>query len=429
MAKVAAEEIRLSNAAALPLDGEPSAVTTLRERAATRFHELGLPTPRLEAWKYTNLAPVAKHDFRLASAADEAMALTSFEGIALAEVTISNGYVVSIPSTLAEGLRITRLSDALRRDEIARHFGRHADVDGDAMIALNTALFQDGIVIEADRPLEGFVHLRFVSSGDPAMSMPRVLVVANRAAALTVVETYSGTGTYFVNSVTEIVAEEGSAVEHIQLSCESAEAYHVGTVRIHQGRSANVISRTMSLGGQLVRNNLNAVLGGEGATLALEGLYVGTGTQHIDNHTVIDHAHPHCESVETFKGVLDQNARGIFDGTIIVRPGAQKTVSKQVNKNLLLSETAIADSKPTLEIYNDDVKCNHGSTIGQLEEEPMFYLRSRGIGEEDARNLLVYAFAGEVVDRIRIEPVREQIRRVLFQSLPERLPERRGGAR
>ncbi|MGZ7040561.1 MAG: SufD family Fe-S cluster assembly protein, partial [Thermoanaerobaculia bacterium] len=152
-------------------------------------------------------------------------------------------------------------------------------------------------------------------------------------------------------------------------------------------------------------------------------------SQHADNHTIIDHVMPRCESHELYKGVLDETSRGIFDGTIIVRPDAQKTVSRQVNKNLLLSETAIVDSKPTLEIHNDDVKCNHGSTIGQLEEEPMFYLRSRGLGEEEARSLLVYAFASEIVDRIRIEPVREQVRRVMFQQLADRLPEGRGATR
>ena len=161
----------------------------------------------------------------------------------------------------------------------------------------------------------------------------------------------------------------------------------------------------------------------------LDGLFVGTGTQHLDNRTVIDHVQPHCESLELYKGVLDQSARGVFDGLIIVRPGAEKTVSRQTNRNLLLSESAIVDSKPNLEIHNNDVKCNHGSTIGQIDEQALFYLRSRGIGEDEARGLLVYAFAGEIVDRIRIEPVREQVRRAMFQSMPERLPERRGGIR
>jgi Fe-S cluster assembly protein SufD len=174
---------------------------------------------------------------------------------------------------------------------------------------------------------------------------------------------------------------------------------------------------------------VNVALAGEGANVVLDGLFAGTARQHLDNRTVIDHLKPHCESHELYKGVLDQNARGIFDGRIIVRPDAQKTVSKQENRNLLLSETAVVDSKPTLEIHNDDVKCNHGSTIGQIDQESLFYLRSRGIGEEEARNLLVHAFASEIVDRMKIEPVREQVRRALFQAMPQRLPERRGEVR
>jgi Fe-S cluster assembly protein SufD len=200
-------------------------------------------------------------------------------------------------------------------------------------------------------------------------------------------------------------------------------------VQIHQGRSSSVSSRSFAVGGAVARNDTNAVLAAEGANLVLEGLFVTNGTQHIDNHTLIDHAVPHCESVELYKGILDGSSRGIFDGKIMVREGAQKTVSRQTNKNLLLSETAVVDSKPTLEIFNDDVKCNHGSTIGQLEEEPLFYLRSRGIGQEEARNLLVYAFASELVDRIRIDAVREQIGRAMFQQMPGRLPDRRGEQR
>jgi Fe-S cluster assembly protein SufD len=200
-------------------------------------------------------------------------------------------------------------------------------------------------------------------------------------------------------------------------------------VHIHQDRASSVISRSIAIGGSLVRNETNAALTGEGAALVLDGLFVLTGRQHVDNHTVIDHARPHCDSIEMYKGILDQSSRGIFDGTIIVREGAQKTVSRQTNKNLLLSETAIVDSKPTLVIHNDDVKCNHGSTIGQLDEEAVFYLRSRGIGDEEARSLMVYAFASEIVDRIKIDSVREEIRRAMFTQLPERLPERRENPR
>jgi len=245
----------------------------------------------------------------------------------------------------------------------------------------------------------------------------------------TIVESYAGSGRSFTNAVTEIVAGDGAVVDHTKFECESLDGYHVGLTHIHQDRASNVTSRSIAIGGAIVRNETNAALTGEGASLVLDGLFVLTGNQHVDNHTVIDHVKPHCESLELYKGILDQQSRGIFDGTIIVREGAQKTVSRQTNKNMLLSETAIVDSKPTLVIHNDDVKCNHGSTIGQLDEEAMFYLRSRGLDEADAESLLVHAFASEIVDRIKVDPLRAQIRRVMFTQMPERMPERRGAAR
>jgi len=290
---------------------------------------------------------------------------------------------------------------------------------------------QDGgrIEIPAGTVVDGFIHLLFVGHGDGIWSHPRNQIVVGANAQVAIVETYAGTGAYFTNAVTEIVAGENAIVDHYRLQCESRDAYHVANVYIHEARGAAVTSRSVAIGSALARAEVNVALAGEGASITLDGLFAGTAKQHLDNRTVIDHIKPHCESVELYKGILDQNARGIFDGRIIVRPDAQKTVSRQENRNLLLSETAIVDSKPTLEIHNDDVKCNHGSTIGQIEQEPLFYLRSRGIGEEEARSLLVYAFASEIVDRMKIEPVREQIRRSLFQTMPERLPERRGGPR
>jgi Fe-S cluster assembly protein SufD len=301
------------------------------------------------------------------------------------------------------------------------------------MTALNLALAQDGVVIEvsAGTVVPGFIHILHLGSAEdePVMSHPHIVLVAGANSQVAVVETFAGSGVYFTNAVTEIAAADNALVDHTKIEYESLDAFHVGTVAVKQERSSSVTSRTFAMGGALVRNEIHAALAGEGATLALEGLFALSGTQHVDNHTVIDHRVPHCESFELFKGVLDQHSRGVFEGLIIVQPGAIKTNSRQVNRNLLLSETAIVDSKPTLEIYNDDVKCTHGSTIGQLDEEAMFYLRSRGIGEDDARSLLVHAFASEVVDRVRFDAVREQVRRVLFRAMPERLPERRGGAR
>ncbi|MGZ4809880.1 MAG: Fe-S cluster assembly protein SufD [Thermoanaerobaculia bacterium] len=415
---------------------EAGTLQQIREQAAQRFEQLGWPTPRLEAWKYTNLAQVAKVEWKHAgrSVAAGALARRAGEGSlagATVELQFLNGRFAEMHGKVPAGVRVVRMGEAQDDPVFQRHFSRYADYQDHALTAMNTANFEDGAFIEVspNALVEGFIHLVFTGEGDEVASHPRNLIVVGRAAQVSIVETFAGSGRYFTNTVTEIVAGDGAVVDHAKIQCESLDAFHVGTVQVHQERSSNVTARSFCVGGALVRNETNAALKGEGASLSLEGLFVLRGSQHADNHTIIDHVMPRCESHELYKGVLDESSRGIFDGTIIVRPDAQKTVSRQVNKNLLLSETAIVDSKPTLEIHNDDVKCNHGSTIGQLEEEPMFYLRSRGLGEEEARSLLVYAFASEIVDRIRIEPVREQVRRVMFQQLADRLPEGRGATR
>lgn len=406
----------------------PQVLQSIRERGAERFQALGWPTTRLEEWKYTSLAPVAKIAWRdPAPGAPAPKIPATLAGRAAAELIFVNGVFASASGDA--GIAVRRLAAGL--DGAGSHLGRYADGDTQAMVALNNAHFRDGALVEVppDKVVEGFIHLLFVGEGDGVWAHPRNLIVAGRNSEVTVVETYAGKGAYFTNAVTEIVAGDGAVVDHYRIGCESREAFHVGSVWIRQERASSVTSRNVTVGGALVRNDIVSVLAGEGSNLTLDGLFVGSGNQHIDNHTVIDHATPHSDSQELYKGILDQQSRGVFDGKIIVRPGAQKTTSRQENRNLLLSETAIVDSKPTLEIHNDDVKCNHGSTIGQIQEEPMFYLRSRGLSESDARSLLVYAFAAEILDRMKIEPVREQTRRALFRQMPERMPERRGGTR
>jgi Fe-S cluster assembly protein SufD len=385
----------------------------MREQAAETFAKLGWPTPRIEEWKYTNLAPLAKVPWRFGDAVADEKSGMSLASRAHLELVFVNGHL----QTGENGTLLPRRSIA--------------DWERNAMVALNLANEQDGARIEipGGQVIDKFIHLLFIAQGDQVWSHPRNVIAVGANAQVAIVETYVGSGAYFTNAVTEIVAGEGSVIDHYRLECESPEAYHVGNVYIHQERSSNVTSRSIAIGGLLARNETHVTLAGEGASIVLDGLFAGTAKQHLDNRTVIDHAKPHCESHELYKGVLDQHARGVFDGRIIVRPDARKTVSKQENRNLLLSETAVVDSKPMLEIHNDDVKCNHGSTIGQIEQEPLFYLRSRGIGEEEARSLLIHAFASEIVDRMKIEPVREQIRRALFRAMPERLPERRGGSR
>ena len=398
-------------------------VENVREQAAQRFTQLGWPTTQWEEWRYTNVAPIAKRQWHLSDAARSAPAKHRLPA-ASAEAVFVNGF-------FAEGRGdVLPLSKAASHPAFAEHFARYADYQRHPFTALNTANAQDGafIVIPEGTVVSGFIHLLFVGEGDGVWSHPRNLIVVGRGAQVAIVESYVGSGAYFTNAVTEIVAGDGAVVDHYKFECESLDATHMATVQIHQERSSSVTSRHIAIGGGLVRNEVNVALAGEGASLTLDGLFVLRGAQHVDNHTVIDHVRPHCESIELYKGILDDRSRGIFDGRIIVREGAQKTNSRQTNHNLLLSETAIIDSKPTLEILNDDVKCNHGSTIGQLNDEALFYLRARGIEESDARSMLIYAFASQIVERMRIEPVKEQVRRAMFDAIGHRL-ERRTEAR
>jgi Fe-S cluster assembly protein SufD len=427
MSSVLDRDIRLASVDPLHIDGEPDRVHRVRAQAAERFNTLGWPTTRREEWKYTSLTPLTSIDWKIDQRQPEDRSLASpFGDRPIAELMFANGSLYANRATLANehpGIRILPMREAMEAESFGQHFARYAGYEKHALTALNTALWQDGAYIEIapGTAVEGFIHIFYIGGGTadhPVMSHPRNLIVAGRGSQITVVESYFGKGMYFTNTVTEIVAGEGAVVDHYKFENESLEAFHTGTVQIHQERSSNVTSRTIATGGGLVRNEINVALTGEGASLSMEGLFVLSGRQHVDNHTVIDHIAPHCDSLELFKGILDENARGIFDGRIIVEPNAVKTNSRQTNRNLLLSESAVIDSKPTLEIHNDDVKCNHGSTIGQLDEEALFYLRARGIGEEEARNLLVYAFASEIVERMKIEVVRENVSRALYSRLP-----------
>ena len=395
-----------------------SVIADTRQEAAERFAELGWPTTRLEAWKYTSLAPVAKVQWRSATPGETAAGQTTgAQPSAAMELEFVNGQLVRTTGAIP-GVRT--IDD-----------GGSLDFTESAMVALNAAHMQDGarLAIAEGTVIDGFIHLLFRGEGDGIWSHPRNVIHVGRNAQVAIVESYVGSGAYFTNVVTELFAADGAVVDHYTIVRESSDAYHVGTLHIEQARSSSVTQHNLTLGGKLVRNDTDVALKGEGASVVLDGLFAVAGNQHVDNHTLVDHASPHCESIELYKGVLDGSARGIFDGTIIVREGAVKTVSRQTNHNLLLSETAIVDSQPTLVIHNDDVKYNHGSTIGQLNEEALFYLRSRGISEDAARRMLVHAFADQIVDRMKVASVREETRRALFQQLPERLPERRENTR
>ena len=392
---------------------------SLRDAAFRQFAELGFPTTKNEEWRFTNVAAIARGRFVAAPpAAADVDALAPFAtGIRLVFV---NGVLVGPASGLPKGVQVGELGEAA-----ATHLGKYAAFDQNAFVALNTALVTSGGLVQVARGavVEQPIHLVYLTVGDaqgPALcyTQPRSLIVVGASAQCTVVETYVGTGKYFTNAVTEIVAGDGAVVDHYKVQLEAPEAFHVATLQANLGRSANFSSHSIALGGALVRNDANATLS-EGSDATLNGLYVVNGKQHIDNHTEIDHAKPHGTSHELYKGILDGKATAVFNGRIIVRKDAQKTDSKQTNKNLVLSDDAVIDTKPELQIFADDVRCTHGATIGQLDEESVFYLQSRGIGRSQARSLLTYAFAQDILDRIKVPALKDQLEKVLFEKFHE----------
>jgi Fe-S cluster assembly protein SufD len=433
----------------------PAWLNEVRKAALHRFADLGFPTTRLEEWKYTSVAPIAGAAFQPAARAATPEATETLRSSCCFDLDCSrlvfvNGHFRAEFSSLAglpRGIRAGSLAEALASGapELEQHLARYADFQNQAFVALNTAFIDDGAFIEIPRGLvvEKPIYVLFVSAAPngnpPAVSFPRTLILAGRESQASFIEGYIGLddapsfralggalplaahsphaakeGIYFTNAVTEIVAGENAVVEYGKFQQEGAAAFHVATVQVRQERSSTVSTRTFTFGGALVREDLNIVLAGEGANAHLDGLYITLGQQHVDHHTTIDHAQPHCDSRELYKGVLEGRSSAVFNGRVIVRKDAQKTDSKQSNKNLLLSEDAVINTKPQLEIFADDVKCTHGATIGQVDQEAIFYLRSRGIGRDEARSLLTYAFANEIIDRVKHAPLRDRLREALF---------------
>jgi Fe-S cluster assembly protein SufD len=328
---------------------------------------------------------------------------------------------------LPKGVRVGSLAAALNehRDLVEPHLAKHLDYQTDFFAALNTAFLEDGGFVYVPRGVvvERPIHLLFVAmeTAEPTMIHPRNLVIVEDVAQVAVVEDYVNLGgrEYFSNIATELIAGESAVVDHYLIERESTKSYSIGTLRIQQGRASDVSSHTLLFGGALVRNNVHPVLAGEGAECLVNGLFMPAGRQHMDNYMRVEHASPHCGSRQFYTGILEDKSRGVFSGRIVVHKEAQKTDAKQTNRNLLLSDDAQMDSKPQLEIYADDVKCTHGATIGQLDEEAIFYLRARGVPKDLARALLLYGFAAENLERMRLQSVRRYVEAVVRDRLPQ----------
>jgi Fe-S cluster assembly protein SufD len=431
-----AKELFLSHFTAFERQiGAKGPLAGLRSTAMERFVELGLPSQQDEEWRFTPLTTLADTAFQPAEqrlpdwTADELARLLPETGPTTKIVLINGRYVprLSEPSGLPEGVFVGSLGAALEgwRQRTEAHLAKIALFDDDAFVALNTAFLRDGLCVYLPRGTVLHVPLHLVSiaavDGEPVVFHPRTLIVCEANSHATILQSYLGEGgTYFSNAVTEIVLGPGAHLDHCKLQRESKEATHFETLAVRLDRSSNFSSQAITLGGRLVRNEIKAELAAEGIECTLNGLYVAAGTQHVDNRTTIDHAMPHCASHELYKGILDGKAKGVFNGKILVRQDAQKTDAKQTNKTLLLSDDATINTKPQLEIFADDVKCTHGATVGQLAGDALFYLRTRGIGLEEARALLTYAFANDILQRIKIGPLRRELEEAFLaaQHLP-----------
>ena len=422
--------------AARAVEGEPAWVARLREGAFARFEELGFPTTDDEEWKYTNVAPVARAEFMPAEGSTKLESET-VEPFVSAEAKQSSLVFVdgifsrelSSLEAIAEGVLAVDLGAALAGEHaevLWEHLGRLSGEGSDAFSALNTAFLGGGAFLHVSKGVEAAapVQLLFVSTAESeAATFPRVLVVAERDSRLDLIETYASVGgaAYLTNAVVEVFVGEGARVTHYKVQDEGESAFHVASTRAELSRSSFYDLTTVTLGAQLSRHNIEILLESEGAECRVDGLYiVGTG-QHTDTHSLIDHRVPNCASRQNYKGILDGRSRAVFNGRVYVREDARGTDAEQSNKNLLLSREARVDTKPQLEIYNDDVKCSHGATVGQLDEEELFYLISRGLHTDLARNLLTYGFAEEIVERIKFESIRAQLDEAILNRLHARL--------
>ncbi len=402
----------------------PARLNDLRGAAIASFAEQGFPTTKLEAWRHTDVQPIVRLPFRdpgenlPAGAADllehlwvrdEAARLVFVDGVYAAELSHAAG--------LPDGARVERFAGCASNGgaEWLAHVGRFADYRRNGFVALNTAFFSDGAIVHLPpgcrmtRPIQ----LVYASSASqqPVISHPRTLIVLGAGSETSIVESYFGLdgGAYLCNAVTELAGGDGAVAQHYRIQRDGTAGSHVGMLAASIGRDCSFTAHAVSLGGSLVRNDVHVALQGEGAECTLNGLYLGAGRRHVDNFTEIEHLRPRASSKELYKGILDGASRAVFNGKIVVHKDAQKTDARQTNKNLLLSPQAMGNTNPQLEIYADDVKCTHGSTIGQLDPDALFYLRARGLGPDEARSLLRFAFASEMVERIRIDSLRRAL--------------------
>ncbi len=408
--------------------GSSAPIHKIRKDAISKFSGLDFPTTRNEEWKYTSIAPLLKHTFTPAENKPEVnrkdVNKLLFDELEHSLLVFVNGFFSKDLSDLKDlpaGVIAGNIADAIESHSeiMEKHFSRYADYKDQIFTALSTAYTKDGafIYIPDGQIIKEPIHIVYLSlTGDKkTLIQPRNLFVAGKNSQATIIEHYSSIddGIYFTNTVTEIFTAENAVLDHIKLQDESRNAFHIARMEVDQERNSNFSSNMISFGADLSRNDFNTRFNDTGGECTLNGLFMIDGNQLFDVHTMIDHAEPYCNSHEHYKGILDGKSRGVFNGKVMVRPDAQKTNAFQENNNIILSDSALVNTKPQLEIFADDVKCSHGATIGQIEDEALFYLKSRGIGDKIARGMLIHAFASDVVSSIKIETIRNYLEEIL----------------
>ncbi len=411
--------------------GKENSIHQKRKDAISAFSRLDFPTLKDEEWKYTSLAPLLKHNFVPSydkkNISKDLIKSFLFDEMEHSLVVFINGRLSeehSILLNLPKGVIVGSIAEEIKTKNqvLLKHLGKYADHQNHIFTALSTAYTDDGafIYVPEGKIVEEAIHIIFLTSsdGEKILTQPRNLFIAEKNSQVTIIEHYVGieNEVYFTNTVTEIVAEENAIVDHIKLQEESKRSFHVARMEVDQERTSNFSSHLISTGAELTRNDFNARFNGEGGECTLNGLYMIDATQLFDAHTLMDHAKPHCNSHEHYKGILDDQSRGVFNGKVVVRQDAQKTNAFQENNNILLSDQALVNTKPQLEIFADDVKCSHGATIGQMDDDAKFYLKSRGIGEEAGKGILLHAFASDVVTSIKVESIRNYIEKIITEK-------------
>ena len=414
--------------------GKESFVHTKRKEALSNFSRLEFPTIKDEEWKYTSIAPLLKYNFvpsyEKKEVSKEFIKSLLFDEMEHSLIVFINGRYSAEHSNLLnlpKGVIVGSIAEEMKKNNevLKKHFGKYANYQDHIFTALSTAYTDDGafIYIPSGKIVEEPIHIVFIaaSEDEKILVQPRNLFVAEKSSQVTIIEHYvsADEAIHFTNAVTEIVAEENAVVDHIKLQEESKKAFHIARMEVDQERNSNFASHLISTGADLSRNEFNARFNDEGGECKLNGLFMIDGTQLFDAHTLMDHAKPHCNSHEHYKGILDEKSRGVFNGKVIVRQDAQKTNAFQENNNILLSDEALVNTKPQLEIFADDVKCSHGATIGQMDEDAKFYLESRGIGEETSKSILLHAFASDVITSIKIESIRNYIEEIITKKFNE----------